>query len=65
MEDSKEWLVADDRKLARGAILEEARRKLTHLQDNLSPDYSSTTVNRTYSKPDTTDIRTWILRDSA
>ena len=27
--------------------------------------YSSTTVNWTLGKPDTTDIRTWILRDSA
>ena len=25
----------------------------------------STTVNLTLGKPDTTDIRTWILRDSA
>ena len=38
MEDSKEWLVADDRKLARGTI-EEARRNLTSLQHNLSPYY--------------------------
>ena len=27
--------------------------------------YSSTTVNWTYGQPDTTDIHTWILRDSA
>ena len=27
--------------------------------------YSSTTVNRTLGKPDTTDICTWILRDTA
>ena len=31
----------------------------------ISEHYSSTTVNRTYGQPDTTDIRTWILWDSA
>ena len=38
MDESKEWLVADDWKLARGTI-EEARRNLTRLQHNLTPDY--------------------------
>ena len=38
MEESKEWLVADDQKLARGTI-EEARRNLTRLQHNLTPNY--------------------------
>ena len=35
------------------------RRLYFHLK------YSSTTVNLTLSKPDTTDVRTWILRDTA
>ena len=38
MEESKEWLVTDDWKLARGTI-EEARHNLTHLQHSLTPAY--------------------------
>ena len=37
-EKNKEWLVADGWKLARGTI-SEARRNLTRLQHNLTPDY--------------------------